>query len=158
MTATATATKPTVLHTVFLHVDKLPRTPGGAINGPVIYKAFKDLSAKGKANPEIDSVLLRPGPNHNVTDEQIAVLHRSEVGQAHLTQGVITVKSPTQEGEISGTSLDYSDADAIAIIAESADEDWLSNSYVRENRTAVRNRIKARQEELERQLTKKNKD
>lgn len=131
------------VHTVILDGRKL-RTPQGLVtNGPVRYVCFADNSPKARNNtPEFLEVWLQPGgPNHNLSDEQIAILKNSEIGKEHIAAGIITIISPKDLEKASGTSADYDEAEAIALIRDSEDRDWLEESRAKEDRPAVREQI-----------------
>lgn len=124
------------------------------INGPVRYVAFADNSPKAKnGSPEFLEVYLSPGgPNHNLSDEQIAILQNSEMGKEHISKGIITIISPKDMENASGTSSDHDETEAIAMITDSEDTDWLEQSLAQEKRPAVREAIKAQQKAIDDRL------
>ncbi|MEM9149526.1 MAG: hypothetical protein AAGB19_03615, partial [Cyanobacteria bacterium P01_F01_bin.3] len=84
------------VHTVLFNGDLLPTVCGGmSITGPIKFSAFVDLSAKGKQTPELNHVWLTPGgPNHNLSDEEIATLKKSDQGKEWLAKGVFCDRRP----------------------------------------------------------------
>ncbi|MEL6385456.1 MAG: hypothetical protein AAFQ89_23930 [Cyanobacteria bacterium J06626_18] len=142
-------------NTVILDTARLPRVAGRQINGPISYKSFADNSPKGKNSPEIRSVWLIPGPNHNISDEDIAVLQKSDVGKQHLALDAIVIITPNnlEEGATAtATSMDYDEATALTIIRGSEDEEWLELSKNKEDRPAVRQAIAAQIDAIQKQL------
>ncbi|MEL6263871.1 MAG: hypothetical protein AAFR12_22735 [Cyanobacteria bacterium J06626_6] len=142
-------------NTVILDTSRLPRVAGRQINGPNCYKSFADNSPKGKSNPEIRSVWLIPGPNHDIPDKDIEVLQKSDVGKAQLASGAITIIRPNNLGDdatATGTSMDYDEPTALMIISGSEDEEWLELSKNKEDRVAVRQAIVNQLDAIEKRL------
>lgn len=158
--ATATATPPTSSKTsefctVILDTGKMPATPGGAIAGPITYKGYADLSAKGKANPKIESVSLVPGHNFGVPREKVELLRQVEQAQKHIRKGVLTIIEPdnlVDDIPETGYSLDYSEEQALELIAQAEDLVWLKESQASERRKVVRDAIAAQVTILEEEM------
>jgi len=142
--------------TVILHTDKLPKTPAGPINGSIRYACFKDTSAKAKvSNPEIISKALLPGTNHNISDEDLEILQKSEMGKAHISQGVIEIilpPAPAEGQRLTGTSVDYPETIALRLAQMSVDLKWLKDSVAREDRVLVRDALTAQLDKHQREL------
>jgi hypothetical protein len=147
----ASATKDAAVHTVIFNNDRYSRVCGGMrVNGPVRFVAFVDLTAKGKANPELREVYLTPGgPTHNLTGEQLETLRKSEKGQELLDAGVLQIISPENPDEASGTTSDHDDLTALSLIRDSEDREWLETSLQQEKRPAVRDAIKKQMDAID---------
>ena len=148
----AISSEVTAMFAVRLNAEKLPQTPGGPIAGPITYKVFEDVSAKGKQNPRIVSATLLPGWNFQVSETDLETIRKSEQGQKHLKRGIIEIRNPGADAKGEGFSPDFGEEDAIALIEEAEDLAWLHESKDAEERLVVKAAIKARISELEEEL------
>lgn len=82
---------------------------------------------------------IHPGTNLNFPDEDFEHLSKHPVGSDLLTTGALKVVEPSiKEGEIATeTTRDYSEKDALELIRNSSDLEWLERSERKEERPVI---------------------
>jgi len=82
---------------------------------------------------------IHPGTNLNITDDDYEYIGKHPVGSELIARGSLRVVEPTlAEGQtITETTRDYSEKDAIDLIRNSNDLDWLQQSERKEERPVL---------------------
>lgn len=82
---------------------------------------------------------IHPGTNLNFSDEDFEHLARHPVGADLLSSGALKIIEPSiKEGEnATETTRDYSDKDALELIRNSSDSEWLERSERKEERPSI---------------------
>lgn len=133
--------------------------PPEARSRPVRFsRPVKRTNSKARGNviatPEIQGAFLVPGVN-NLSGDDWEFIAKHPIGQQFVSSGAFLLINPTlTEGQVvTGLSLDYSIPDALTIIRNIADIDWLKRSERVEidKRTEIAEAINRRLKELEKQ-------
>lgn len=123
-----------------------PRIPYGisveAITSPIRFS--RPINRGGTKKTSLDAVETRgswilPGTNLELPDEDYEYIIRHPLGLQLVNCGAFRVVSPTlEEGKFpTETTLDYIEKDALDLIRNSSDIDWLERSEKREGRPAI---------------------
>ena len=88
---------------------------------------------------ETKGIWILPGTNIDVPDEDYEYISRHPVGSEMLARGALKVILPSiEEGKVATeTTRDYSEPDALELIRNSSDLDWLERSERKEDRPTV---------------------
>ena len=131
------------------------------LNGPLHFPIPKPEAKTRKANPnaqlECDSVTLFGG-SQTISLGDYEALQRSGWFQEMRRQGVIQVvePKPPEDGEaapeLTGTTADYDDDDAIRIVENAADEELLRKAKTFEKRQHILDAIASRLAEIKEHL------
>lgn len=131
--------------------------PPEARSRPVRFsRPVKRPNPKARSNvittPEIQGAFVVPGVN-NLSDEDWDFIAKHPVGQRFVSSGAFVVIAPTlAEGqEATGLTVDYALPDALNIIRNIMDVDWLKRSDRKDGRAEISEAIDRRLKELEKQ-------
>lgn len=131
-----------------------PRTsvaaPIEATSSPIRFPRAlsRGLSKKGTLDTvETKGGWIHPGTNLNFSDEDYDHISKHPVGADLLSSGALkVVEVSIKEGEIiTETTRDYLDKDALELIRNSSDAEWLERSERKEERPVI---LKALMEQL----------
>lgn len=154
--------KTTVLYNPALdptHVSGVSsQIPVEARTAPVRFS--RPIERKGRKNPntieapEIAGIFIVPGIN-SIPEVEWEWIQKHPLGSQYCKSGAFRQISPTfAEGQAAtGLSMDFAEADALEIVRNMHDIDWLERSDRKEDsqRMAVSNAIAARLKELKKQ-------
>lgn len=116
--------------------------PVEAISSPIRFA--RTIVRPGKKTTALDAVETRgfwivPGTNFDIPDEDYDHICKHPTGSALLSSGAIKVILPTlEEGQpFTETTKDYSELNALDLVRNSSDLEWLERSEKKEDRPAV---------------------
>lgn len=116
--------------------------PVESISSPVRFA--RTITRPGKKTTALDAVETKgfwivPGANFDIPDEDYEHISKHPVGSALLSSGSLKVITPIlEEGQpFTETTKDYSEPNALELVRNSSDLEWLERSEKREDRPAV---------------------
>lgn len=88
---------------------------------------------------ETKGAWIYPGSNLNIPDEEYEYITKHPIGQQLISRGALRViEAKLEEGKLAtGLTQDYTEPDAMELIRNSYDLDWMERSARREDRPVI---------------------
>jgi hypothetical protein len=164
--ATAPATAPAT--PAYTHVTIILNPSLAKRNGPMRFATpvtvESPASAKGKvAEPGVEMnpivPFLAPGANI-VSTEAYLEMQKSPYFASAEKRGIVRIILPqiAEGGRITGTSADYEMSEALDIIDQASDPDWLDLCITKDDRDGISQACKLRKSEIEALLSRQSGD